>query len=198
MSEPITPNQTRRRLYQMPDPDATAAVFEAEWLPPEVASPEAEAFTEASRKHDSAMLAVSRCASYSVVAGLVPIPILDNLAVGSVHLEMVREIALCYGVPFSSRRTALVISILLWGLGIPSLARWTGHKLLSGIPLVGGLAGWAGSAAMTGAVTYAVGKVLVYHFATGGNLFNFDAEKARAFFVATYKDAIANPSWKTA
>jgi uncharacterized protein (DUF697 family) len=138
---------------------------------------------------------VSRHAAYSSIAGLVPIPVVDNLVIGSILLQMARDLALCYELPFSARHAALLMSTLLWGMGIPSLARWTGHKLLAGIPLVGGLLGWAGSAAMTGAVTYAAGKVLVYHFATGGNLFNFDAEEARSFFVSSYKEALSRPAW---
>lgn len=194
MTAPMGPSAARRRLYQMPETE----VVEGEYLPPEKTDPESDALAAASAKKEKAMQAVIQHASYSSIAGLVPIPILDNVVVGSVHLQMVKDIAACYDVAYSSRRTALVISVLLWGMGIPSLARWTGSKLLSGIPLVGGLAGWAGSAAMTGAVTYAVGRVLVYHFATGGNLFNFDAEKARSFFVESYKEALTHPTWKTA
>lgn len=198
MSDTMEPNQTRRRLYQMPDSafdTGTSEVIDAEWLPPEHESPGDRALADASKRRDEAMQLVARHAALSTVAGLVPVPVVDNLVIGSLHLQMVRELTLCYGLPFSARRTAIVVSVLLWGMGIPSVARWTGRKLFYGIPFVGKLMGWAGGAAMNGAITYAVGKVLVYHFATGGNLFNFDAEKARSYFVSTYKEALSNPVW---
>ncbi|OGV66596.1 MAG: hypothetical protein A2498_06230 [Lentisphaerae bacterium RIFOXYC12_FULL_60_16] len=196
---------SRRRLYEMPEPAATPGaapatetptnLVEAELLPPANDGFDEKLRDTEAHRQAAAMQIVTRYAGYCSLAGLVPIPVLDNLTIGSLLVQMARELAKFYGIPMPARRTALSISVLLLGLGIPSLARWTASRLLSGIPLVGAAASLAGNAAMTGSVTYAVGKVLVYHFATGGNLFNFNAAKARVFFLETYRQAQANPAW---
>lgn len=201
----VTTNKRgRRRLYNMPEPDTDAKqhsqnedceVLEAEVMPPDANGPDTKLRDDETRLQNKAMDIVTLYAGYSSMAGLLPIPVIDNLAVSSVHLRMVHELARCYGLQFPARRSMLAIASLIWGAGLPSLTRWTGTKLLAGIPLIGGAASWAGGIAMNGAITYAIGKVLVYHFATGGNLFNFDAAKARVFFLESYKQAQANPAW---
>jgi uncharacterized protein (DUF697 family) len=53
------------------------------------------------------------------------------------------------------------------------------------IPVVGSVAGSVGFAAIAYASTYAIGRVFTAHFASGGNLLNFDPLQARE----AYQDA---------
>ena len=56
------------------------------------------------------------------------------------------------------------------------------------IPLVGSLSGMLALPIVAGASTYALGKVFVVHFETGGTLLDFDPEKTREYFAAKYKE----------
>ena len=119
---------------------------------------------------------------WSMGAGLIPVPIVDVAAVAAVQLKMLKELAAHYEVPFSEHRGKSIISALVGGVAACTLAFGTAGSILKVIPVVGTAAGMAAMPIFAGATTYAVGKVFVQHFASGGTFLDFDPEKVRAYF----------------
>jgi uncharacterized protein (DUF697 family) len=124
---------------------------------------------------------ISKHVAASVGAGFIPVPILDFAAVTAVQTDMVYRLCKLYGVDFSKEaaRTAIVALI---GASVPGLqARFfaSGLKL---IPGVGTVVGMLATPTISGAATYAVGRVFVQHLETGGCLLTFDASKMKEHF----------------
>jgi uncharacterized protein (DUF697 family) len=126
-------------------------------------------------------MTIAKHVTASVGAGFIPVPIVDFAAVTAVQVDMVYRLCKIYGVDFSKEaaRTAIVTLI---GASLPGLqARFlsSGLKL---IPGVGTILGMVATPTVSGAATYAVGRVFVQHLETGGSLLNFDASKMKEQF----------------
>ncbi|MDM8524236.1 DUF697 domain-containing protein [Desulfococcaceae bacterium HSG8] len=119
--------------------------------------------------------------------GLIPIPMVDLVALTGVHLNLLRRISKTYDIPFSKDKGKSIISSLLGGgLSLPLGA--TVSSLLKAIPGVGQAFGVIGMPVAAGSVTYAVGKVFVQHFASGGTFLNFNPEEVKAYFEEMLKE----------
>ena len=123
---------------------------------------------------------VSKYSGYAAAAGFIPMPLIDMAAVTGLQIKMLSKIAEAYGVPFRKDLVSPIIASLIGGATSTSLGYGIGNGLLKGIPLIGPVLGTVFVPAMAGAVTWAVGKVFVQHFAMGGTLFDFEPEKWRA------------------
>ncbi|ARU56733.1 GTPase [Oleiphilus messinensis] len=113
--------------------------------------------------------------------GMIPIPIVDLAGLTVLQLKMLHSLSKMYGVKFSKDIGKSLIASLIGGaapapLGI-SLA-----SLTKSIPIVGTIVGSAGVAVVAGASTYALSRVFIQHFESGGNFLNFDPEAVRAFY----------------
>ncbi|MDM8550683.1 DUF697 domain-containing protein [Desulfobacterales bacterium HSG2] len=123
----------------------------------------------------------------SMAVGLIPIPLVDFVGVSGIQLNMLRSLAKAYGVPFSKDKGKNVISSLIGGgaslpLGV-ALA-----SLVKVIPVIGQTTGALAMPVTAGAVTYAVGKVFIQHFASGGTFLTFDPEAVRAYYAEMLKE----------
>lgn len=134
--------------------------------------PRATASALPSERAAAAHVLVDRYAKYSSAAGLVPIPVVDVVAIGSVQVTMLGALAGHYGVPYDRERGKTLIATILGGL-MPSLA---GFQMLKVFGPIAGMASIAGFAAAT---TYAVGHVFIAHFESGGTLLDLDIEQTR-------------------
>jgi len=119
---------------------------------------------------------------WSMGAGLIPMPVLDLAAVAAVQLKMVKELADHYTVPFSEHRGKSIVSALVGSVAARSLAGGTAGSLLKAVPVVGTLLGSVAMPIFAGATTYAIGKVFIQHFASGGTFLDFDPKSVEAFF----------------
>lgn len=120
--------------------------------------------------------------------GLVPLPLVDLVAVSSVQLNMLRKIAKAYHVPFLRDSVKNVLSSLL-GAALPiTLAPRVAASLTKLIPGVGQTVGVITMPILSGASTYAVGKVFVQHFASGGTFLTFDPHKVKGFYEEMFKE----------
>ncbi len=114
--------------------------------------------------------------------GLIPIPIVDTAAVAAIQLQLLSRLAELYEVDFSSQIGKSLIASLVGG-GMPVLASGVSSRLLTGLfPLQGRLAITLSMSAFAGASTYAVGKVFVQHFGSGGTFLTFDPAKVREYY----------------
>lgn len=122
---------------------------------------------------------IKRKAFWSAGIGLVPVPIIDFVGVTAVQISMLRELCDLYGIPYHDDKGKEWTAALLGSL-TPTLVKT--------IPGIGTIAGMLTSPAYYGAATYAVGRVFVQHFETGGTMLSFDPDRMRGHFQAYYRE----------
>src|SRR6516162_9346463 len=83
---------------------------------------------------------VDRFAVWSGVAGLIPLPVVDVVAVGGLQVQMLRRISQLYNVPFSENRGKALIASLAGAL-IPASSAMGAASAMKAVPLLGTLAG---------------------------------------------------------
>lgn len=113
----------------------------------------------------------------SLGAGFVPVPLLDLVAVSAVQLDMCRLLAKNYDVEFKEELGKSVIS----SIAGTAVARY-GASLAKTIPGIGSILGGISMSALSGAATFAIGQVFKRHFGGGGDLFDFNLDKAKKIF----------------
>jgi uncharacterized protein (DUF697 family) len=126
---------------------------------------------------------VDRFAIWSGVAGLVPVPVVDVLAVGGLQLQMLRRLSQVYGVPFSENRGKSLIASLV-GATIPTSSGIGAASALKIVPIIGTIASAFVAPVLSAGATYAIGKVFIQHFESGGTLLDFNPPSYREFIKA--------------
>ncbi len=119
---------------------------------------------------------------WSMGAGLLPLPLLDIAAVTALQVDLIKRISDKYRQPASETQ------VKAW---VGALAGSTGARLaadaLKFIPVVGTIVGGVAQSALSGATTYALGKVFVKHFESGGTYLNFDPATFKEYFKESYE-----------
>lgn len=133
---------------------------------------------------------IANCALGSAGLGLLPIPLVDLVAVGGLQVWLVRELAKLHGVPFSGSRVKALVSALI-GAGVPTLLTGGVASVVKFVPFIGPLLGIAVRPGLSGASTLALGRVFNTHFKTGGTLLDFDADRMKAYYQAEFEKAKA-------
>lgn len=149
----------------------------------QVAAPVTTPTTTNAPSADSTELAsrlVNRFAVWSGVAGLIPLPVVDIVAVGGLQLQMLRRISQLYGVPFSENRGKALIASLAGAL-IPASSGMGAASALKAVPFFGTLASGFVMPVLSAGATYAIGKAFIEHFASGGTLLDFNPPDYREF-----------------
>lgn len=141
-----------------------------------------------SEKEKQSLKTVKNYMWWSMGAGLIPIPVLDLAAIAGVQLKMLSEVSKVYDVPFEENRGKALISTLVGFVLERSVAFGSVGSLLKAIPGVGVLAGAPTMALSCGAYTWALGKVFIKHFETGGTLLNFDPEQVKEYFKQQFEE----------
>lgn len=124
----------------------------------------------------------------AVATSLLPTPLLDLAAVTAVQLKLTHAIAKNYDKTFSKEISKAAIVSLIGGLSTQSLAMRGIASVIKFVPVVGHVAGGVALATMSGASTYAVGKVFIKHFEAGGTLLDFNSEKMKEYFRKYYQE----------
>jgi uncharacterized protein (DUF697 family) len=119
--------------------------------------------------------------------GLVPLPLIDLVGITGVQINMLRRLAEIYVIPFEKDTVKNVLSALIGSaLSVavaPGLA-----SLVKAIPIIGQTTGAVAMSLTAGASTYAVGKVFIKHFASGGTFLTFNAEKFKAYYTEMFEE----------
>lgn len=157
--------------------------------PIETASPEIdEAIADTSemtpeRRNETASKLVDRFALWSGVAGLIPLPIVDTIAVGGLQIQMLRRISQIYDVAFSENSGKALIASLA-GSMIPATSGIGAASVLKAVPVFGTIVSGFVMPVLSAGATYAIGKAFIQHFATGGTLLDFNPPDYREFIKA--------------
>jgi len=125
---------------------------------------------------------------WSVGAGVIPLPLLDAAATAAVQIRMLKQLADLYEVPFHEDRIKNICSALVGGLGAPVVGGAIGVSAVKFVPVIGPMVALLAFPASSAALTYAVGKVFVQHFASGGTFLDFDPKTVREYFAKQYEE----------
>ena len=141
-----------------------------------------------SEQEQKALKTVKNYMWWTMGAGLVPVPILDLVAVSGAQLKMLAELSKIYDVPFEKNRGKAIVGSLV-GFVLPhSLSYGIVFSLLKAAPLVGSVAGGSSMVLLSGASAWALGKVFIQHFESGGTFLDFDPERVREYFKAQFEE----------
>lgn len=130
--------------------------------------------------HAEAGRIISHATKWSAAAAVVPLPYLDLVAIGTVQVRMVRQLAQAYGIDADNETLKVTISALLGTLAPAVISGGIFGSALKLVPGGGTIFGSVGLAAFGSAATYAIGKIFVAHFEKGGTLSSFSAEAVEA------------------
>ena len=125
---------------------------------------------------------------WAVGGGLLPFPLVDMVAITAVEVKMLREWSALYEVPFKEDRVKNITASLLAGLGAPALGTALTMSLVKAVPVVGFISAFVAVPGLAAAFTYAVGKVFIQHFASGGTFLDFDPQKVREHFAREFEE----------
>ena len=131
---------------------------------------------------------VNRWTIWSMAPGVLPFPFLDLVAIAAIQMNMLKEVSNLYGIKFSTHKVKNVIASLLGSFGTATVGSAAVFSLLKSVPFFGTAAGILTLPAIAGASTYAMGRVFVSHFASGGTFLSFDPDQTREFFQKVYQE----------
>lgn len=147
------------------------------------------------KKHRLARGIVQRNTLWAATTGFVPIPVVDSAATVAVQLKMLAELSDIYGVPFNKNSgksfiAALTACITGGVMGRALLGTGIFSSLAKVMPVVGSTLGILTMPGFNAAFTYALGRVFQQHYAAGGTMANFDAQKAEAAFRKKFAEGL--------
>ncbi len=160
---------------------AAAETKTAETPVAETAAPQESRLTQAGK-------VVRNYSLGNIAMGAIPLPLVDLAGITAVQLKMLHSLSKLYDIPFSKELAKSAVSSLL-GSSLPMhFAGPASASLAKFIPFIGQGLAYATLPVFSGASTYAVGKVFVQHFESGGTFLTFDPEKVRAYFEEQMKE----------
>ncbi|MDP2902598.1 MAG: DUF697 domain-containing protein [Methylovulum sp.] len=124
---------------------------------------------------------------YAMGLGIVPVPIFDFVAVSVVQLDMLRRLCKLYEVKFLKGKGKNILGALVGG-GFSATVSPLLASLVKLIPLVGTTLGALSMPILAGSSTYAVGKVFIQHFESGGTFLDFDPKAVKEFYAEKLKE----------
>ena len=116
----------------------------------------------------------------AVTMGLIPVPLLDVLALTHIQFKMLDELVKLYDIRLTKIDRSVVRAFILGSLPVATVTGLS--SVLKVMPGVGSFIGGASVSVSAGALTYATGKVFARHFELGGTLDDFNLEKANRQF----------------
>ena len=146
-----------------------------------------------SLKYEQSLRTVKRYMWLSAGAGLIPIHYLDWAAISGLQLKMLADISKTYSVPFEENIGKAAIGSL-GGFIVPHAAAvGTIGSLIKAVPGLGGVAGGPLTAVFAGAYAWALGRIFIQHFESGGTFLTFKPERVRDYFKAEFEAKTVTP-----
>jgi len=127
---------------------------------------------------------------FAMTAGAIPIPLLDIAAVTAIQIDMIRQLATHYNLDFNQDLGKSLVSSMIGSslakIGAYGLAR-AGASMIKSVPVVGSVIGIGSQIILSGATTYALGKLFDTHFSKNGTLFDFKVDDMKEQFNDLFK-----------
>jgi len=180
----MSTKKKRSRLYQASDEIVTVEQpsVEADQTHKTKATISNETMTEA-------RAIVKRYAYYGSGIGIVPFPVAEVLTVNAIQYAMIKKLALCYEIPFKEQRVKSLISSILSGVVGASIIYGPVTRALTLFTGLGWVLGTGVSIGVSGAITFALGKLFIDHFESGGSFLDMDIDSSKARLHAELKAA---------
>ena len=119
--------------------------------------------------------------------GLIPLPVLDMMALSGVQANLLRLLCNHYQVDFNEQISKCIVSSMIRG-ALPVLTMLSLSSFTKIIPGIGTLGGGISMSLLVGATVYATGQVFVRHFETGGSLEDFHYKHWQLFFEQQFEE----------
>ena len=145
---------------------------------------------EPSDRERRAMELANRYMAWSAAGGLLPVPGLDMAAILAIQLKMLSEMSRIYGVPFRRDIVKHAVSSLL-GSFLPVTIGQGTASAFKVVPGIGWIAAMFWQPALAAAATWAIAKVFVQHFESGGTFLDFKPEAVKEYFREQFEAARA-------
>ena len=139
-----------------------------------------EAYAPVADKEGQARKIVNKYMWLSMGVGFLPFPLLDTAGILALQLRMLQLLSELYNVPFSRDLGKKLISALL-GSVVPASLAGSVMSAVKMVPFLGPIAGLS-MPIFAGAATYAIGKVFIQHFESGGTFLDFEPAKVQEYF----------------
>jgi uncharacterized protein (DUF697 family) len=139
------------------------------------------ASTSLQNKHLIARDVVKSHVLVGMSLGMIPAPLVDLVAITGTQLNMVRLLCKHYDVDFDEKKTKVLLTSLV-SSSLPVIAVVGLSSFAKIIPGVGTLGGSFSMLALSGALIYATGQVLIRHFDMGGTLDDFESKHWKDYF----------------
>ena len=111
---------------------------------------------------------------FSMTSGAIPLPLADIAAVTAVQMDMIKQIANHYKIPYDENVGKSIASSLTGA----SLAK-VGASLIKSLPGVGTAVGIGTQVVLSGASTYALGKIFESHFSESGSFSDLNVDMVK-------------------
>jgi len=98
--------------------------------------------------------------------GLIPLPVVDFLALTGIQIRLLYKLSKFYGVDFSKDKAKNIISALI-GSFVPVATAGPIASMIKIVPIIGQVTSALTMLVTGGACTYALGNVFVQHFSLG-------------------------------
>ncbi|MDQ3283381.1 MAG: DUF697 domain-containing protein [Acidobacteriota bacterium] len=125
---------------------------------------------------------------WALGASILPFPVLDLAAITAVEVKMVRDISRMYGVDWKEERGKAVVGALLAGVLPHPLSFSALGSLIKAVPIIGPFIGGVSVPIFAAGLTWALGRVFVMHFESGGTLLTFNPDRVREHFHASVEE----------
>ena len=188
----IKVKRSRRRMYESIQDDEKSTVTSEKEEKQRGNENEQDLINERKEDEDNRLLQANEIVAYhvqwSLGLGLVPIPLIDAVAILITQVRMLKKLSDHYGIACSENHVKILVTSLIGGTNSGLIG---GKFLISMTKLVPGIGTFIGITAMSalsGSITYAVGQVFIQHFESGGTFLDFDPKKVRAYFMAQFEE----------
>ena len=149
---------------------------------------ECEVNSDSCTKEEEAGKIVRRNMYYAMGAGVVPVPIFDLAAITGLQMKMLYQLSKEYDVTFPKDIVRTTLASLVGGIGTIPLASAVAGSMIKVLPGIGNIASVLTLPVTAGAITYAIGKIFVMHFESGGTFLTFNAKKMKSYFSELYEE----------
>jgi uncharacterized protein (DUF697 family) len=143
-----------------------------------------------SPREKEALATANHYMAWSAAGGLLPLPGVDVAAILAIQLKMLADIAHIYDVPFRREIVKEGVSGLL-GSFLPVTVAQASGSAIKMIPIIGQIASVVWQPALAAAATWAMAKVFIQHFESGGTFLDFKPEAVKEYFREQYEAARA-------
>lgn len=127
----------------------------------------------------------------AMMASLIPIPLAEFGSISAVPIKMVEHLAKLYKVQFQEHLAKAFIASLLTTYVSTVVGTFAFGRLSKLVPGLGAMVGVVTLASLAGALTYAMGRVFLWHFEAGGTFSSLDEPNAQAAFRREMKQRTA-------